>query len=74
MPARDNKTTHRSLYPCEGCCANYRVAVGYLGTNAIRQLYLNMTISGLYYNNYRVAVSHLGTNAIQQLYLNMTIR
>jgi len=56
MPARDNKTTHRSLYPCEGCCANYRVAVGYLGTNAIRQLYLNMTIRGLYCMNYRVAV------------------
>ena len=30
MPARDNKTTHRSLYTCEGCCANYRVAVGLL--------------------------------------------
>ena len=59
MPVRDNKTTHRSLYACEGCCANYRVAVGHLGTNAIQQLCLSMTISGLYYNNYRVAVGLL---------------
>ena len=59
MPVRDNKITHRSLYTCEGCCANYRAAVGHLGTNAIQQLYLNMTISGLYYNNYRVAVGLL---------------
>ena len=73
MPVRDNKITHRSLYTCEGCCANYRAAVGYLGTNAILQLYLNMTISGLYYNNYRVAVSHLRTNTILQLYLNIPI-
>ena len=73
MPVRDNKTTHRSLYTSEGCCANYRAAVGHLGTNAILQLYLNMTISGLYYNNYRVAVSHLRTNTILQLYLNIPI-
>ncbi len=74
MPVRDNKQLIVSLYICEGCCANYHVGVGHLGTNAIQQLYLNMTISGLYYNNYRVAVSHLGTNTIQQLNLNMTIR
>ena len=73
MPARDNKTTHRSLYPCEGCCTNYRVAVGHLRTDTIQLLYLNMTISCLYCANYRVAVGHLGTNAIQQLYLNMHI-
>ena len=53
---------------------NYRIVVGHLGTNAIQQLYLNMPISGLYYNNYRVAVGHLGTNYIQQLNLNMPIR
>ena len=74
MPVRDNKITHRSLYTCEGCYANYRVAVGYLGMNAIQQLYLNMTISGAYCTKYRVAVGHLGTNTIQQLYLNMPIR
>ena len=56
MPVRDNKTTHRSLYACEGCCAKYPVVVGHLGTNAILQLYLNMTISGMYCINYRVAV------------------
>ena len=69
----DNKTTHRSLYTCEGCCANYRAAVGYFGTNTIQQLYLNIAISGPYYNNYRAVVGHLGTNTIQQLYLNMPI-
>ncbi len=59
MPARDNKTTHRSLYPCEGCCTNYRVAVGHLRTDTIQLLYLNMTISCLYCANYRVAVGLL---------------
>ena len=54
-------------------CVNYRAAVGHLRTNTIRQLYLNMTINGLYYNNYRAVVGHLGTNTIQQLYLNMPI-
>ena len=73
MPVRDNKTTHRCLYTCEGCCANYRVAVGHLGTNAIQQLYLNMPIRGLYCMNYRVVVSHLRTNTILQLYLNIPI-
>ena len=73
MPVRDNKITHRSLYTCEGCCANYRVGVGHLGTNTIQLLYLNMPISGLYCMNYRVAVSHLGTNTILQLYLNTPI-
>ena len=73
MPVRDNKQLIVSLYICEGCCANYRAAVGLLGTNIIQQLNLNMPISGLYYNNYRVAVGHLGTNTIQQLYLNMSI-
>ena len=73
MPARDNKTTHRSLYTCEGCCANYRVAVGHLRTDTIQQFYLNMPIRGPYCMNYRVAVGHLGTNAIQLLYLNTPI-
>ena len=59
MPVRDNKITHRSLYTCEGCCANYRVGVGHLGTNTIQLLYLNMPISGLYCMNYRVAVGLL---------------
>ena len=45
-------------------CINYRVAVCHLGTNAIQQLYLNMTISCPYCMNYRVAVGRLGTNAI----------
>ena len=54
-------------------CANYRVGVGRLGTNAIQQLYLKMPISCLYYMNYRVVVGHLGTNTIQQLYLNRAI-
>ena len=40
-------------------CANYRVVIGHLGTNTIQQLYLNMTISGLYCMNYRVAVGLL---------------
>ena len=40
-------------------CANYRIGVRDLGTNAIQQLYLNMTISGLYCINYRVAVDLL---------------
>ena len=73
MPVRDNKTTHRSLYTCEGCCANYRVAVGHLRTNTILQLYLNISISGPYCTNYRVAVGHLGTNTILQLNLSMHI-
>ena len=30
-------------------CANYRIGVRDLGTNAIQQLYLNMHISCLYY-------------------------
>ena len=47
--------------------------VCHLGTNAIQQLYLNMSISCLYCTNYRVAVGPLCTNAIQQLYLNMTV-
>ena len=59
MPVRDNKQLIVSLYICEGCCANYRAAVGHLGTNAILQLNLNMTISGLYCMNYRVAVGPL---------------
>ena len=37
-------------------CMNYRVVVCHLGTNAIQQLYLNMSISCLYCTNYRVAV------------------
>ena len=45
----------RGLY-----CANYRVAVGHLGTNAIQLLNLNTPISGPYCINYRVVVSHLG--------------
>ena len=73
MPVRDNKTTHRSLYTCEGCCANYRAAVGHLRTDTIHQFYLNMPIRGPYCMNYRVAVGHLGTNAIQLLYLNTPI-
>ena len=59
MPARDNKTTLRSLYPCEGCYVNYRAAVGHLRTDTIQLLYLNMTISCLYCINYRVAVGLL---------------
>ena len=39
--------------------ANYRVAVGYLGTNAIQQLNLSMAISCLHCINYRVAVGPL---------------
>ena len=45
-------------------CANYRVAFGHLGMNAIQQLNLSMAISCLYCINYRVSVGHLGTNAI----------
>ena len=56
MPVRDNKITHRSLYTCEGCCVNYRIVVGHLGTNYIQQLNLNMPISGPYCMNYHVAV------------------
>ena len=40
-------------------CANYRAAVGHLGTKAIQQLYLDMSISELYCINYRVAVGLL---------------
>ena len=40
-------------------CANYRVAVGHLGTNAIQQLYLSMAISCSSCINYRVAVGLL---------------
>ena len=54
-------------------CANYRIGVSHLCTNAIQLLYLNMPISCLYCMNYRVAVGHFGTNTIQQLNLSMTI-
>ena len=40
-------------------CTNYRVVVARLCTNAIQQLYLNMSISCLYCINYRVAVDLL---------------
>ena len=45
-------------------CANYRVVIGHLGTNTIQQLYLNMTISGLYCMNYRVAVGIMESSYI----------
>ena len=38
---------------------NYRIVVGHLRTDAIQQLYLNMSISELYCINYRVAVGLL---------------
>ncbi|KDR52581.1 hypothetical protein HMPREF1991_01321 [Hoylesella loescheii DSM 19665 = JCM 12249 = ATCC 15930] len=46
-------------------CANYRIGVRDLGTNAIQQLNLSMAISCPYCMNYRIGVGHLGTNAIQ---------